>query len=218
MPLILTSDFPDTAPPEVLSRMRAVAEQPRIAWIPSTSEVGATFARARDRFAGLGFHAVEPCDIDRAADPVQLAYLYEFDIIYLGGPDAVLFRYNVLRTGLFGRLRQSAAAGRLIVAAGGGSLLLTPNVSAWRLHNETVNDVIDTRGRFEAAGAVGFEVLPHMNGWDTALRDRVTRYSSLVEHEVVGIADGAALFPTDQHTFDYTGQIARFRRGQPATG
>ena len=107
------------------------------------------------------------------------------------------FRYNCLRAGLAGRLRQCAGAGRLIVAASGGALLLTPNVSLFRLQTESVEAVLATSAAdFDALGAVTFELLPHANRLEAAFLDKVRRYSEQTETDIVAVADGGAMFST----------------------
>ncbi len=215
MNLILTSDFPSTANVAVVDRIRAVAAAPRIAWIPpSTDRDGGQFAEAGRRFGEAGFTELEHLDIDEDLDQVQLAYLHEFDVIYLSAGDPVRFRYNAIRAGLAGRLRQCVSHGRLIVAASGGALLLTPNVSLFRLESESVEEVLATRGRFGAIGAVSYEVLPHVSRRETAFIDKVRRYSDEAATDVVALADGAALFATSPDAFEHVGMVTRYRRGE----
>lgn len=215
MNLILTSDFPSTATAAVVERIKTVAPEPRIAWIPpSTDSGGEHFAAASRLFGEAGLDQLECLDIDDDLDQVQLAYLHEFDVIYLSAGDPVRFRYNAIRAGLAGRLRQCAALGRLIVGASGGALLLTPNVSLFRLQSESLDDVLATRDRFAALGAVRFELLPHANRLDAAFLDNVRRYSAHTATDVVAVADGGALFPTSPDTFAHVGTITRYRRGE----
>ena len=212
--LILTSDFPSTAIEAVAARMRAVATSPRIAWIPPQTDTDGSFFRdARERFGLLGFDQLECVDIDEDRDDVQIAYLHEFDVIYLSGGDALRFRYNAIRTGLSGRLRQCAAAGRLIVAASGGALLLTPNVSLFRLRSESVDDVLATRGRFDAIGAVPYELLPHANRLSDDFLAKVHSYSRQVDNDIVALDDGGATFHALSDSFEAVGKITRYRRG-----
>jgi peptidase E len=214
MNLILTSDFPTHPTDAVVARMRAVAPDPRIAWIPShTDAEGLLFANARAQFGALALPQLECVDIDEDRDDVQIAYLHEFDIIYLSGEDPLRFRYNAIRTGLSGRLRQCAAAGRLIVGAGAGAMLLTPNVSLYRLQTDAVDDVIESRGRYDTLGAVSYEVLPHSNQLAPAVLDRVRQYSSRISHDIVLMCDGSAIFPTGTGTFDVVGRATRYRGG-----
>jgi peptidase E len=201
MTVILTSDFPLTEHAAVVERMRSTASRPRIAWIPPFT--GAQdFAAAGEPFATLGFDALEYCDIDRDADQVQLAYLHEFDVVYLADGDPIRFRYNALRTGLAGRLRQCMASGRLIVAAGGGAMLLTPNVSAWRLTVEPVVEVLGDYPRLDGIGMVSFELMPHWNRFDTEIHERVGRYAEGIDHDIVTLPDGGALLARDAHSFE----------------
>jgi peptidase E len=215
MGLILTSDFPVTATAAIVDRIKTVAPGPRIAWIPPcTDKEGAQFIEAGRRFSEAGFDQLEYLDIDEDLDQVQLAYLHEFDVIYLSEGDPVRFRYNAIRAGLAGRLRQCAALGRLVVGAGGGALMLTPNVSLFRLQSESVDDVLATRGRFDALGAVSFELLPHANQVDAVFLDRVRGYSEQTDTDIIAVADGAAIFSTSPGEFQHVGVITRYRRGE----
>jgi len=215
MNLILTSAFPSTPHRLVVERIKAVAPAPRIAWIPPVTDThGVQFAEAGRFFSAVGLDQLEHLDIDEDLDQVQLAYLHEFDVIYLGGSDPVRFRYNAIRAGLAGRLRQCAGLGRLIVGASGGALLLTPNVSLFRLQTESVGEVLATRGRFSALGVVAFELLPHADRLDAAFIDKVRRYTEQTETDVVAVADGGAIFPTSAHEFEHVGTITRYRRGE----
>jgi peptidase E len=214
MNLILTSDFPATTNDLVVAQLRAVASHPRIAWIADrTDRDGAMFREALDRFGALGFTQLEAVDIDEQRDDVQIAYLHEFEVLYLTGGDALRFRYNAMRTGLAGRLRQCADLGRLIIGAGAGAMLLTPNVSLSRLPQEVTAEVIDSRLRFEALGAVAYEVLPHSERWGEAVSAKVREYSRRVDNDIVGLADGSALFPTGPDTFSSVGTVTRYRNG-----
>jgi peptidase E len=194
--------------------MRGSASRPRIAWIPPCTDAdGARFDEARTRFGALGFDDLECVDIDVDRDDVQIAYLHEFDIVYLSGGDAVRFRYNAIRAGLLGRLRQRLAAGGLIVAASGGSMLLTPNVSLFRLQAEPVADVVATRERYGAVGAVPYELLPHANRFDAAFMAKVEEYSCHVDHDIVALDDAGALIHSSPDAFSPVGRIRRYRRG-----
>jgi peptidase E len=214
MNLILTSDFPSTVNERVVSRIRSTARDPRIAWIPPFTDVsGVRFRDASERFAALGFAQLEAVDIDDERDEVQIAYLHEFDVIYLSGGDPVRFRYNAIRSGLSGRLRQCIAADHLVVAASGGALLLTPNVSLFRLEHEPLEEVLATRDRFNALGAVDYELLPHLHRWDVAFLAKLRGYSQGVDHDIVGLADGGAMFHQGDDAVESVGTITRYRKG-----
>jgi peptidase E len=215
MNLILASDFTAIVRDAVSARIRSAGEQPRIAWIaPYTAADTSAFRAASQHFGALGFSQVECVDIDEERDDVQIAYLHQFDVIYLSDGDAVRFRYNAIRAGLAGRLRQCANAGRLIVGAGGGALLLTPNVSLSRLSNAAIDEVLASRGRFEALSAVPYEVLPGGEAPDATLLDQLQQYSARVEHDILIMASGAALFPGAGAAFEHVGAITRYRHGK----
>jgi peptidase E len=215
MKLILTSDFPESPTPRVVAALQEHQRNPRIAWIPpQTDTADAAFAAAQQTFRALGFTELECLDIDEDCDPVQLAYLHEFAVIVLSDGDPVRFRYNAMRSGLMGRLRQSAAAGCTIVGVGGGALLLTPNVSVLRLEHEPLDHIMATRGRYGALAAVPYELLPHANRREQAFLDRVREYSAHVDHDVIALADGGALFHNGVDASANEGAITRYRKGQ----
>jgi peptidase E len=214
MNIILSSDFPATVNPRIVETLRSVSAAPRIAWIPDhTDHTGGTFRTAQQAFGALGLHDLELVDIDEDRDEVQLAYLHEYDVIYLTGEDPLRMRFNANRSGLSGRLRQCAAAGRLIIGASGGALLLTPNVSLLRLQQEPLDTVLEARSRFEALHAVPYEVAPHANRWTADAMARVREYSNHVDHDVVALEDGSAMFHGSAESAAADGRIARYRKG-----
>jgi peptidase E len=214
MNLALTSDFPSTPNPLVFDSIRRASPRPRIAWIPPFTTVGRErFPAARALFGVHGFADVEYCDIDEAPDERQLAHLDRYDVVYLTGGDPIGFRRNILRTGLAGPLRRSLAAGRLIVAASGGSMQLTRNVSLFRLLTASLDDVLAHHGEYEGLGLVGYEILPHLNRLNASFLENVRRYSEGVAHDVVALADGAAVLHAGGEGYTCAGEAARFRSG-----
>jgi len=212
--LALTSDFPSTANQAVIDRIRGSAPSPRVAWIPPLTGMGRErFPAARQQFESYGFPALEYCDIDEEPNEGQLARLDQYDVIYMTGGDPIAFRRNILRAGLPRRLREYLTAGRLIVAASGGSMQLTMNVSLFRLLTEAFDEVVATRGEYEALGVVGYELLPHLNRFEPSFVETVRRYSERVPHDVIALADGAALVHASGDEYQPIGQVVRFRHG-----
>jgi peptidase E len=205
MNLIVASNFPATPSAAIVAALRQNAEPPRIAWIPShTDPSGEHFRSAEREFQTLGISGLELLDIDADADPVQIAYLHEYDVVFLTGDDAIRFRFNAARSGLAGRLRQYAASGRLIAGSGGGALLLTPNVSTYRLHRDRLDAVRADRGRFDALG---------VDAGDAALQDKLRAYSAHVDHDVLALAEGAAIIHRDGQ-ISTEGRLVRYRNGK----
>ena len=180
---------------------------------PFTKTGRERFSAARRSFASHGFSDLDYCDIDEEPNEEQLARLVEYDVIYLTGGDPIGFRRNLLRLGLPERLRECLAAGRLIVGASGGSMQLTKNVSLFRLAASSVEEVIATRGEYEALGVVDYEVLPHLNRCEPRLLETVRRYSEHVPHDIIALADGSALLHSSSDARTHIGSVARFRSG-----
>jgi peptidase E len=212
--IALTSDLPSTPNRAVFDFMRSGRPHPRIAWVPPFTSVGRErFRAAQELFAAYGFSNLEYCDIDEGPNQEQLDGLDQYDIIYLSGGDPIGFRRNILRAGLPALLRQCLDAGRLIVAASGGSMQLTKNVSLFRLLSAPLEEVLDSRGEYEALGAIEYEILPHLNRFEVSFLETVRRYSERVAHDVIGLADGAALLHTSRDNYRCVGQTTRFRNG-----
>jgi dipeptidase E len=212
--LALTSDFPSTTNQAVIDSMKASAPNPRVAWIPPLTAMGRVhFPAARQLFESYGFPALEYCDIDEEPNEGQLARLDQYDIIYLSGGDPIVFRRNILRTGLPTRLRQFLASGKLIVAASGGSMQLTENVSLFRLLTETFDEVFSNRDEYEAVGVVGYEILPHFDRLEPSFVEKVRCYSERVPHDVIALANGAAVVHATRDEYRTIGQAAKFCNG-----
>jgi len=92
---------------------------------------------------------------------------------------------------------------------------LTRNVSLFRLLTTTLEEVFANRGEYEELGVVSYELLPHLNRFKPPFLETVRRYSERVAHDVIAIADGAAVLHTSTRGNDYrcVGQAVGFRNG-----
>jgi peptidase E len=206
MNLILTSDFPSSRTEAVVARIQACDAQARIAWIaPQASSRLLHWPRARLQFRACGFRNLEFVDagVSRAE---QRDLVGRFDAIYVSGGIPMLYRQRLAESGLGDQIRAFAATGRLIIAASGGMMQLTANVSLFRLLTVPLERVLAERAWFEALGLVDFEVLPHLNRHDQSLVDTVTRYAASIGREVIALDDGAAI------VYDGTGVPTCFGR------
>ncbi|MEZ4656511.1 MAG: Type 1 glutamine amidotransferase-like domain-containing protein [Caldilineaceae bacterium] len=214
MNLILTSDFPATANDVVVEHIRNLGARPRVAWIPPfTAQGRARFRAAQDVFQAFGVADLEYCDIDAEPNAGQLDQLDQYDAIYLTGGDPLGFRRNLHRCGLAARIPQYLAAGRLVIAASGGAMQFTPNVSLFRLVNNPVAEVLVTHAEYQALGIVDYELLPHLNKLDTAFLEKVQRYSEGIQHDIVALADGAVLIHEAAGAYRCVGQAVKLRGG-----
>jgi peptidase E len=213
--LALTSDLPSSANQAVFDFMRKGHAQPRIAWIaPMTSAGNQHFPTAQNQFSTYGFSNLEYCDIDERPNETQLAALDQYDVIYLAGGNPIQFRQNILKSGLFTHLQNALDTGCLVVAASGGSMQLTKNVSLYRLLTTSVRNVLAEHHEYEALGIVKFEIVPHVNRLESSILEKVRLYSERVTHDVIGLADGAALLFANSNDYLWTGQVTRFRNGE----
>jgi peptidase E len=195
--------------------MRSGHPHPRIAWIAPFTRTGREhFAIAQDQFMLYGFFNLEYCDIDEEPNEGQLAALDQYDVIYLTGGDPIGFRQNIIRSGLAIQLQRCVLAGRLIVAASGGSMQLTKNVSLFRLLTTSLDKILVDRSEYDALGVVEYEILPHINRLEPSFLEKVRLYSERVAHDVMGLADGAALLYVNTDDYLCTGQVTRFCKGE----
>ena len=214
MNLALSSDFPSTANPELVARMRALGRNPRIAWLdPGGQAARLHFLLAKVTFLAHGFTYLERLARDADQDDTCLGMLDGYDVVYLSGGDPIAFRHNLRRSGFDVALRGFATRGRLIIGASGGAMQLTRNVSLYRLLSASVDEVVSTHAEFDALGLVGYEILPHLNRHDPAFQDKVQRYSEQVPHDIVALADGAVAFCDDASDCRCFGHGVRYRQG-----
>jgi peptidase E len=214
MNLVLTSDLPSTANEVVFDLMRRKGMPLKIAWIPPITDRGRKrFTIAQAQFQSHGVVGLEYCDIDEEADETRLSRLDEYDIVYLSGGDPIAFRRNILRVGLPVILQRCFAASRLVVAASGGSMQFTKNLSLFRLQGATLDKVLAERGDYEALGAVHYELLPHLNRLDPKFLETVRMYSERANLDIIALADGAAILHTRPDEYQCIGEAARFRKG-----
>jgi peptidase E len=212
--LVLTSDFPSTSNDMVVDQIRSVGLHPRVAWVPPFTSIGRErFPAAQALFKSLGVPTLDYCDIDQEPNQTQLDELDEYDVIYLTGGDPIGFRRSIINSRLSGRLRGCVANGRLIVAASGGAMQFTNNLSLFRLLTKTVSDVVAERDEYDALGMVDYELLPHVNRLDAPFMAKVQHYSERVTNDVVALEDGAALLHEDQGSYRSVGRAVRFRGG-----
>ncbi len=209
--LALTSDFPSTPNEAVAARLRATAPSPRVAWVAPQSSLAARtrFLTAQLTFRFLGVDRLEYCAIDTDADSIHLD---QYDAVYLTGGDPLLFQRNIHRVNLASRLRNFMEGSRLVVAASGGAMQLTANVSLFRLQASAMDEVLGSLVGHEGLHIVPYEILPHLNRHDDSFLEKVRRYSESVPHSIFALADGAAIVYV-AGTPAITGKAARFLRG-----
>lgn len=214
MKLILSSDFPSTSNDVVAEHIRSLGARPRVAWIPPFTSAGkARFQTAQDAFQALGVSNLEYCDIDQEPDKAQLAQLDQYDALYFTGGNPLGFRINILKCGFAERIHRYLADGGLVIAASGGAMQFTQNVSLFRLVNKSVAEVLAEHHEYQALGIVGYELLPHLNKLDAPFLHKVQCYAESVSHDIVALADGAALIHDEAGAYRCIGQAVMFRNG-----
>ena len=212
--LVLTSNYPTTPTDAVSECLRGAGANPLVAWIPPlTSKGRQRFPAAQQAFRSLGVSSLEFCDIDEEPDERQLTRLDRYDALYFTGGDPLVFCRNIARSGMAEGLRAYLSSGRPIVAASGGAMQFTANVSLYRLLTSTVDEVVGDHAAHSGLGFVGYELLPHLNTLDAAFVDKVRRYSERVPCDVVALEDGAAVLHERGDRFRCVGRALRFRDG-----
>jgi len=211
--VILTSDFPSNPPTSVVARIRAVAQNPRVAWIAPASVLRRVrYVAAQHAFRSLGLANLEYVDL-APSSTAQRRLASDFDVVYLSGGDPVLFRANLAESGLGSRIVDFVADGGLVVAASGGAMQLTQNLSVYRLLSSDVDHVVAARHAYDGLALVGVEFLPHLNRHTEAFMVKVRKYSEAVPHDIVALEDGGALWWNAEGGVSCAGHGARVCRG-----
>ena len=90
---------------------------------------------------------------------------------------------------------------------------LTKNLSLFRLLTSALDEVLANRSEYTALCVVDYEILPHLNRFDPLFLEMVRRYSERVAHDVIGLADGAAILHRSGDDYWCVGQATRCRSG-----
>lgn len=211
--LILTSDFPSNPHAAVVERIRAVARNPRVAWIaPASATRRLRFLSARYSFGALGLGNITNIEL-LPPSTAHHRLANDFDVVYLSGGSPVPFRASLAKSGLDSRLVDFVTDGGLVVAASGGAMQLTQNLSLYRLVTSDVDDVIAARHAYEGLGVVDVEFLPHLNRHAPSFMAKVQQYSETVPNDIVALEDGGALWWADQGDISCAGRGIRIRHG-----
>jgi len=91
---------------------------------------------------------------------------------------------------------------------------LTRNVSLFRLLSTPLDRVLAEWHEFNALGIVDYEILPHVNRLESSFLEIVRCYSEKIDHDVLGLTDGAALLYASTEDYLCVGQVTRFHKGE----
>ena len=90
---------------------------------------------------------------------------------------------------------------------------LTRNLSIFRLLTTPLDEVVAQREEYDGIGLVDYEILPHLDRHEPSFIQIVQRYSACVEHDIIALADGAAMVHTRADKYSVIGRAALFRGG-----
>ena len=211
--LALTSNFPSSPNDEVVACIHATARSPRIAWVaPQASSKFFRFRSARSRFRALGLEHLDFVNASHRKDADTDPFT-RCDVVYLTGGNPLRFRQALAESGLQHHLRRFTEGGGLVVAASGGMMQLTLSISLYRLLDGEVDEILRAKPQLEGLGFVACEVLPHFDRQGPAFLERVRQYSSAVAHDIIALADGAAMLCAPGRETRYVGSAVRYRSG-----
>jgi peptidase E len=207
MRVMLTSNFPRPGNDEVAAAVRDTVDQEAgLEWL-SPADGASRFDEARQALGAYG-HAVRALDRAALASPSAGAGLV------LSGGDPITFRAELLQPSRRAWLQHRVVFAPIVVAASGGAMQLTPNVSLFRLLDNTVSAVVHERDRYGALGCVPFEVLPHLERQSPAFIGRVLEYSAQAAVDIWCLPDGAAVDWNDISGATAIGTARLLRRGR----
>jgi peptidase E len=209
--LALTSDFPSTRNEAAAACLSSTVSNPRVAWVAPQSSLAARtrYLAAQLSFRSFGVNRLEYCAID---DDTGFVHLDEYDAVYLTGGDPLLFQRRIQGTGLGARLVKYLESSRPIVAASGGAMQLTANVSLFRLLTCDLEEVLEGLTGYEGLHVVPHEILPHLNRHDESFLEKVRLYSEAIPHGILALADGAGIIHAAD-TPTITGRAEMFLHG-----
>lgn len=187
MRLLLTSNFPRPGNDDVAAVVRdAVGHGAGLEWL-SPADGAARFDEVHKELGAYGIHAVHALDRTALVSPTTGACLL------LSGGDPIGYREELAQPPLRAWLQHRLVSAPVIVAASGGAMQLTPNVSLFRLLQSDVQTVLRERSHYIALGCAPFEVLPHFDRQVPAVIEQVREYSAQAAVDIWCLPDGAAV-------------------------
>jgi dipeptidase E len=145
---------------------------------------------AREALLAAGVAEVHFFDLDTEPS----GDLARFDLIYLAAGNPYYLLARVRETEADSVLEEMVAAGRLVMGASAGALLLGRSLSALSVFDPSVADFGCKNPA--ALSLVPFAVLPHANRWKARFADYPARLASaraLCRSEIVELADDEGL-------------------------
>jgi peptidase E len=208
MHVILTSSFPIPGNEAVAAYLREALGAASIAWLAPHADAS-RFEECRAQFLTYGFDSVRP--VGRSLEP-KLS-LGATETLHLPGGSPLEFYEALENEHLSSWLKTQVSGGRAVIAASGGAMLLTENVSLFRLLDNPLGTVIAERAKYRGLGCLEIEVLPHFDRHSAEFLDRVRQYSEQVEHDIWCIPDGAAVVQGPTGPVVAIGNAIVLRRG-----
>lgn len=185
---ILSSNFPQAGNDQIARVLSDAGILGPIAWMAPEPSVE-RFARAREEFELLKLGPLVDISSSGAAGIRGVA------AVYLSGGNPLAFRGRLQESGMTKWLRTNDGAPEAlpVIAASGGAMQLTGNLSVFRLLSLSLDQVLDEQTDFEGLGLVPFEVIPHFNTLPMHLLATARRYAKNVDRSVWGLPDGCAV-------------------------
>lgn len=208
MRVVLTSNFPRPGNDAVAALVRdALGNDVGLHWL-SPVDGTSHFGEACDELGAYGIHPV------RAVVRTALATCSTGAGLVFSGGDPIVFRAEISQPPLRAWLQGCLKAAPVVVAASGGAMQLTPNVSLFRLLHNDVQTVVRERGQYGALGCVPFEVLPHFDRQVPAFIDLVRQYSAQATADIWCLPDGTAVACSQDGKVTAIGAARLLRCGQ----
>lgn len=186
---LLTSNFPQRPSGAIARFLHSAHVVGPVAWMAPAAD-GARFAAASVAFAEDGLGPL----VDVSGTEV-FAVEPGIRAVYLSGGDPLTFRRRLLETGMDVWLRSNASSASPlpVIAASGGAMQLTANLSLFRLLTHPLHSVLDERPEFAGLGVVSCEVIPHADRQPESLLTAAKHYAAQVGHSIWSLPDGCAV-------------------------
>lgn len=158
----------------------------RIAYIPSSSEKSIEYYKEISEFyKELGYGDILYFDLAAQYNPALITKLLNSDVIYLSGENTYKFLLLLRKRKLTEALKEFAKRNGIIVGVGGGSILLTQDISLSSLIYENSYEALQTRG----FSLTKFEVLPHWQE-NKVLLPKLIDYTINTDKNIFAFNDG----------------------------
>lgn len=187
MNLVLYSSLFGNQEVEDFIRKNAKHKDPKICIIPSfTNFMGVEYCGMYKDFVDIMHFKEENMsifDVGYLFDDRKVEWIFDNDVVVLGGGNTFLFQWLLKRNNMFNVLNKFVREGGILIGESAGSIMMSNTIKIASFADQDIVCSEDKCG----LGLVDFEVKPHFGSW-------IKYYTDFIEYSKTSIGEVYCLF------------------------